>query len=180
MSVVQRCPNCGTTRATPGECEACHEAQVRYFCTNHNPGVWLDGPACSKCGSRWGDPPSRAAVPAPIRPLRTRPRAPERLHEREREPEREPAREREREPAPVRAFPPVSEDGLELGAPPMPMWQQILRAAIRARYMSRAVAVPERPPIGRGVGGCLVRLVMVVLFLTLALVSVFFQGWARF
>ena len=25
--VILRCPNCGTSKATPGECDACHEAQ---------------------------------------------------------------------------------------------------------------------------------------------------------
>jgi hypothetical protein len=28
---VLHCPNRGTTRPMPGECEACHAAQVRYF-----------------------------------------------------------------------------------------------------------------------------------------------------
>ena len=36
--VVLRCTNCGTTQATPGECEACHEAIVRPYCGNHEPG----------------------------------------------------------------------------------------------------------------------------------------------
>lgn len=52
--VVLRCSNCGTVQAAPGECEACREAQVRYFCTNHDPGVWLDAPACEQCGARFG------------------------------------------------------------------------------------------------------------------------------
>jgi hypothetical protein len=73
--VALRCPNCGTTQAGPGECDACHEAAVRYFCTNHNPGRWLDGPACSECGARFGDvgaaphatpgPSAPRSVPAP-------------------------------------------------------------------------------------------------------------------
>ena len=45
--VVLRCPNCGTTRSTPGMCEACHEAEVRYYCTNHTPGLWLNASTCS-------------------------------------------------------------------------------------------------------------------------------------
>ena len=52
--VLIRCPNCGTTQAALGECDACREAQVRYFCTNHDPGRWLDGPACPACGARYG------------------------------------------------------------------------------------------------------------------------------
>jgi hypothetical protein len=50
--VVLRCPNCGTTQESPGECDACHEASVRYFCPNHSPGRWLDGPVCAECGAR--------------------------------------------------------------------------------------------------------------------------------
>ena len=69
--VVLRCPNCGTTRSAAGECEACHEAQVRYFCTNHNPGEWLEGPACPRCGAKFGDRPASPA-PAP-RPTRSAP-----------------------------------------------------------------------------------------------------------
>jgi hypothetical protein len=66
--VVLRCPSCGTTRAAPGECDACHEAQVRYYCTNHKPGRWLDSRSCPQCGSQFG-------VPDPP-PVQTRPRHP--------------------------------------------------------------------------------------------------------
>ena len=52
--IVIRCPNCGTTQSALGECDACHEAETRYFCTNHAPGRWLDGPACAECGARFG------------------------------------------------------------------------------------------------------------------------------
>ncbi len=70
MSVTLRCPNCGTTRATPGECDACHEAQARYFCTNHTPGLWLDGRTCPACGAQFGDESRLPSAPAP--PVRTR------------------------------------------------------------------------------------------------------------
>jgi len=63
--VVLRCPNCGTTKASLGECEACHEAQVRYFCTNHTPGRWLEAPECKDCGARFGQPAHPRAVPLP-------------------------------------------------------------------------------------------------------------------
>ena len=66
--VVLRCPNCGTTKAASGECEACHEAQVRYHCTNHTPGRWLDAPTCPQCGARYGDPPRPPAAPRPPAP----------------------------------------------------------------------------------------------------------------
>ena len=69
--VVMRCSNCGTAQATPGECEACREAQVRRFCTNHAPGLWLDAATCPRCGARFGKaspvpatPPPRVAKPA--------------------------------------------------------------------------------------------------------------------
>jgi hypothetical protein len=62
--VVLRCPNCGTSTRTVGECDACHEAQVRYYCTNHKPGLWLDAPACLQCGAKFGDVAPLAARPA--------------------------------------------------------------------------------------------------------------------
>lgn len=71
--VVLRCPNCGTTQAVTGECEACHEEQVRYFCTRHKPGVWLDKPACSQCGAKFGDPSSAEPAPPRSPPSRTPP-----------------------------------------------------------------------------------------------------------
>jgi len=81
--VALRCPNCGTAQSGPGECEACHEAAVRHFCTNHNPGRWLDGPVCSECGARFGDvragpratpvPPTPHSTPAPGRAARPSP-----------------------------------------------------------------------------------------------------------
>jgi tetratricopeptide (TPR) repeat protein len=51
-AVVLRCPNCGTTQAVGGECEACHEADVRWYCPNHTPGRWLDTPTCAECAVR--------------------------------------------------------------------------------------------------------------------------------
>lgn len=60
--VVLRCPNCGTIQPVEGQCDACHEAAVRFFCTNHTPGLWLEGSACPQCGARFGEPvPSRPA-----------------------------------------------------------------------------------------------------------------------
>jgi hypothetical protein len=72
-SVVLRCPNCGTTQSSPGECEACHEGQVRYYCTNHTPGRWLDGSICPQCLAAYGraDPPAAptpSSRPAPTAP----------------------------------------------------------------------------------------------------------------
>ena len=78
--VTLRCPHCGTTQGVLGECEACREAEVRYFCTNHTPGLWLDAPSCSRCGARFGQAepdrhepeptPSASEMPPPVRPRR--------------------------------------------------------------------------------------------------------------
>ena len=83
--VALRCPNCGTTQARAGECEACHEAQVRYYCPNHTPGRWVDGPRCAECEARRerervaGPPPPRR-TPTGVPPIgstrRTPPRDP--------------------------------------------------------------------------------------------------------
>lgn len=54
----------------------------------------------------------------------------------------------------------------------MPRWQELLQAAVRARYRvpSRA-AREDTPSIGRSAGGCLMRLVILVVFLFVALAS---------
>ena len=91
MSVVLRCPNCGTTQGHVGECEACSEGEVQYFCTNHDEGIWLDTPVCARCGAKFGDAPrkptpSRMPPRIPTRPAGApdfrppaRPRTPERM-----------------------------------------------------------------------------------------------------
>jgi hypothetical protein len=57
----------------------------------------------------------------------------------------------------------------------MPLWQRILQAAIRARYMSaRGGRYRERPAIGRGAGGCLKRLLLGIVLLFIAAVSAVF------
>lgn len=72
-AVVLRCPNCGTTQSTQGECEACHEGQVRFYCTNHKPGRWLDSQVCLQCGAAYGRPDPR---PAATRTSRSPPATP--------------------------------------------------------------------------------------------------------
>ena len=61
--VVLRCSNCGTVQSDVGECEACHAAQVRFFCTNHTSGLWLDASACQQCGARFGEARSEPLTP---------------------------------------------------------------------------------------------------------------------
>lgn len=63
--VVLRCPKCGTTQSHPGECDACYDDQVRYFCSNHSPGLWLDEPVCKECGAKFGEAPRRHPAPPP-------------------------------------------------------------------------------------------------------------------
>ena len=75
MSVVIRCPNCGFTQESLGECESCHHEAVQYHCTNHSPGRWLAGPVCDACGARYGERAGRPAPPPPPAPA-PRPRRP--------------------------------------------------------------------------------------------------------
>jgi hypothetical protein len=53
-AVILRCDNCGTSQSALGLCDTCHEGQVRYFCTNHDPGRWLDTKKCTQCGAEYG------------------------------------------------------------------------------------------------------------------------------
>ena len=179
--VVLRCPNCGTTRATPGECEACHEAQVRYHCTNHTPGRWLDNEKCQQCGARFGDPiraparptPSAAArrkpSPAPVPPppfatpasrdTRTSAGSDEGSMRRP---------DRSRKPSPEEAFG-TREDRTET---PFASWQELLWAIARSRRM-RTELPPDSPdPIARtpSAGGCLMRVVLLIVIVFVALV----------
>lgn len=144
MSVVQRCPSCGTTQDTPGECDACHEAQVRHFCTNHDPGLWLEGETCPTCDARRAE----AARPAPRPAPRLAPRA----------------------------------DNARARAPrlaPRAPWPEVFRGPGLARYTSAEASGGEAMPVGRALGGCLVRLVIITVVLAVALVAaVYFLGRA--
>ena len=76
--VVLRCSNCGTTQSSLGECEACHEAQVAYYCTNHSPGRWLKAPTCPQCGAQFGEAsPTGRTSPPLVMPTRQPARNPE-------------------------------------------------------------------------------------------------------
>ncbi len=154
MPVVQRCPNCGTTQPTAGACDACHEARVRSFCTNHTPGLWLDSPACPQCAAR-SAPPGPAPAPTPARRVPTSvPPAPP---------------PRARLPSPVPTFDPA-----ELRRQ---LWGKLLRAAVHGRGAASRERDLLRPTIARGLGGCLMRLVLLVVLLVVALVgALFFFG----
>ena len=185
--VVLRCPNCGTTKAAPGECEACHEGQVRYYCTTHTPGRWLDTPSCPQCGARFGEPagaPVRPAPAAPTRhPARPAPAAPRRM----------PASSPKAAPRPMPppAGRPTAGEGSSGGSERLPpgeyeeidvrdeyaprgtSWHDLLRAAARARRVppdavfDRETAPPVRPRLG----GCLGRFILIVILLFLALMG---------
>jgi len=171
--VVLRCPNCGTVHPEPGECAACHEAQVRYFCTNHSPGVWLDAQACPQCGARFGDPAPKLRTPPPepapeiIQPRRER---------------RGDARPWARPAAPPREIEEAEEIYPPPAAAPDPtrILLDMLGAAARRRAPRGVRPDYEHPPVRRR-GGCirtLVTLVMLVigLFLLLPVILSMFLG----
>lgn len=175
--VVLRCPNCGTTKGALGECEACHEAQVRYQCTNHTPGRWLEAMACPQCGARFGEPsrppaspPARPSPPPIFRPAPAAPPAPTRS------PSGRPkaggpwGRRKSAPPERVLERPEV---GPVVRGPLATRWPELVRAASRAR---RGGIVPgaETPPIGSALGGCLMRAIVVALFLLTALATLAF------
>jgi hypothetical protein len=175
--VILRCPNCGTSTTTAGECEACHEADVRFYCTNHKPGHWLNAPACPQCGAKFGDP-ERPSTPSAPSAAHTRPLDPS------------------RKAAPRKAMPPPP---LETGAGP---WErkerprsgrpdlgtatpdsasagdirtakmvEILRSLSRSARVSRRPTYrdPEAPTVRVAAGGCLLRFVLLMLFLFIML-----------
>ena len=173
--VALRCATCGTTQSHPGECEACFEGSVRYFCGNHTPGLWLDEPACHACGAKFGDPPKRpaarrtpAASEGPARTMRgPRSRSP-------RTPGGEPAGPRRRSPPPR-----VPEPDDAPAAPSLAdLLADIAEERTRRRSERRDVPWTSPPPPGPRmsipIAGCLVRIVLLVLFLiVLALAAVF-------
>ena len=158
--VILRCPNCGTSKATPGECDACHEAQVRYYCTNHKPGHWLDASVCPQCGAKFGDPVRPAARPippaAPPRPRTTVTSAAPSRVDPPPSPPRTSAkpwgrRERERSPDPDLV---ASDESTSVRDIRTARMLEILRAASRVGRMSRgATYTTPGGPTGWGIAG---------------------------
>jgi hypothetical protein len=176
--VLLRCPNCGTSKTSPGECEACHEAQVRYYCTNHKPGRWLDASACPQCGAKFGDSVRPAARPVPP-PAPARPRTTITSPEPERRADPPPPiprtsadpwgrRERGRSPGPDVEVGDGRASARHIRTARM---LEILRAASRAGRMSRGAAHTDRevPPVGAALGSCLMRFVLLVIFMIIIL-----------
>lgn len=175
--VLLRCPNCGTTKSSFGECEACHEAQVRYYCTNHTPGKWLDAPKCGTCGAAFGEhtshpvfPLPRAPAPSSARPSTKPPRPPG-----------APASTRPEAARPhdvsrrAREVPEVarSEDFVERRDEAevlLKRWQDMLRAAARRRASPGAGVAEETLPVRRGMG-CFFRAVLIFLFFVVTLIG---------
>ena len=163
--VVLRCRTCGTTQATPGECEACHEGDVQYFCPNHSPGRWLDEPACSACGARPGVPGRMERVP---------PR---------RSPAPPPDSRARRTPPPIRRAPTPDEEELEREVLTGPVHSsgaegRLLEELIRAGLAGGPRGAPTLPPIGAGIStafGC-VRRIVVILFILMVLAAMFVFG----
>ena len=164
--VALRCPSCGTTQAHPGECDACYEAQVRYFCDNHTPGRWLDQPHCEACGARFGEP-TKTPVSRTPAAAATVPRVRGRTH---------PPREGLTPPPP----PPPRGGGERIPEPPErpapaapPDLAEFLRRLLAARARPRYEEEPLlRAPVSFGRprrGGCLGKLVLFV-FIMLAFV----------
>lgn len=143
MSVVQRCQNCGTTQATAGECKTCHEAQVRYYCTNHEPGIWLDGPECPQCAAR-SMPATRPSVAKPTPALRARPTV--------LIPEGDAVGA-----GPARTSS-VDEDSFDLRPPRSALWEKLLGGALARR--STSLTAERDPASGGDAGGWLKQLVI--------------------
>lgn len=172
--VVLRCPNCGTAQPTGGECEACREATVRYFCTNHVPGVWLDSASCPQCGAGFGDPvPAREAPRPPERPAPRSPRTidsgsgPDGFDD---------------DLGPWGGRGPVGRPGPGAGPPTSPDLGSLVAAMLGAAARSRRgrgerLGYEEASPTRRRGGGCLGRLLMLALLLfALFLIAPFLLG----
>jgi hypothetical protein len=185
MSVVLRCPTCGTTQGDVGECEACSEGEVHYFCTNHEEGIWLDGSVCSRCGARFGDAPRKSPTPPPpsvptrpgerpdFRPPGRR-RTPERTPEGDfgRRPPRRPEREEPVEPEVLPRTPSLGE-----------LLEEITSEGARAgdRYDAEVPWAESRAPRpGFPLAGCLIRIVGLVLLLIVAAIIFLFLLFGGF
>jgi hypothetical protein len=163
--VVLRCPHCGTAQPAGGECEACHEAQVRYFCTNHNPGVWTESGTCPQCGARFGDPaPVRQVSPVPPPRTYAPPPALEPRHSRRRaDPDSGPWGGEGRFEGPFDT--PSLGDAPPDRPDPSRLLLAILGAASRARKSRADAYSDDYSPRRSSGGGCIGRLFMLALLL---------------
>jgi hypothetical protein len=184
--VVLRCPNCGTTQAGPGECEACHEAQVAYFCTNHSPGRWLEAPTCPQCGARFGEASPAATLPPATRSPPVTPNRPPVREPRPASPwTRSPPSRGSSGPEPPRTAPhvptPVREDprSAEREATTRRLHDILMRGPAAGRYPeARRSDTPSPLPPQNAVASLIRRLMMLALFFfaVMTLVSLFAGG----
>ena len=161
-AIVLRCPACGTTQTHLGECDACSEGDVRYFCTNHSTGLWLSESRCTTCGAKFGDAPTVRPAPT-VRAAPTRPRVTPPIDSTSAIPVRElpaptvgPPRRRVAETEDPDAEPSLADvlvDMIEEG--------RRARAAEEPRWREPIAAAPHKPVIA----GCLGRLMLLVFLL---------------
>jgi hypothetical protein len=186
--IVLRCPNCGTTQAGTGECEACHEARVSYYCTNHSPGHWLEAPTCPQCGARFGEPSPVAKMPPPLA-TRPAPVTPERQPAPEPAPSGPWTRSAPRRgssepvsPATVPPLPPsVREDprAAEREAMTRRLRDIVMRGPAASRYPEvRRAELPDSRPARNVMAGFIRRLMLLAFFFMAAtfLLSLFSGG----
>ncbi len=185
--VVLRCPNCGTTQSSQGECEACHEGQVRFYCTNHKPGRWLDGQACPQCGAVYGRPdprPASRATPQGRRPLRRL--RPEGARQKSVLRQGHPAHgtgqalgEEVHPLGPTRAI--MSATKIVARAKALERLHDLLRGGICAAEKSVDMGMPSYPAAPAIAGGCLRILLLIFLFLLLSFFGLSMLGnWIVF
>jgi hypothetical protein len=186
--VVLRCPNCGTTQAGTGECEACHEAQVSYYCTNHSPGHWLEAPTCPQCGARFGEPspviktpPPLATRPTPVTPARQPAREPGPSSPWTRSAPRRGSSEPVSSATVPSLPPPVREDprAAEREAMTRRLRDIVMRGPAASRYPEvRRAELPDPRPPRNGMVGFIRRLMLLAFFFMAAmfLLSLFSGG----
>jgi len=162
--VALRCPKCGTTQSHTGECDACYGGLVRYFCSNHNPGLWLDEPVCKECGGKFGEAPRKRPAPPPPAASPTPPRAPRRPESRRPRVAEPPSTSPRRPPAPE----------VTSAEPSLPSLKDLLTHLLlkrRERTVFKDEKGPwdEPPPEVRRrrprAMGCLIKLILVALLL---------------
>jgi hypothetical protein len=176
MSVVLRCPACGTTQEHGGECDACSEVEVRYFCTNHDEGIWLDGPVCSRCGAKFGEASRTPQAPRAPRVPTPPTRAPDFRPPSARTPEHPPGVDFGRRP-PRRSEPEAPAEPEVLPPSLGELLEELARQRARAGGPYEAEGPWVTPRTHRGgfpLGGCLIRIASLAFLLLAAFILFLF------
>jgi hypothetical protein len=163
--VVLRCANCGTTQSTSGECQACHEQDVRFYCTRHTPGLWLTTQVCSQCGAEYGKelPPDRERAPPRPGPGGRFPRRPER-------PEKAPKRPRPWGPLASRDEPREEPRRMDSRAAIERLLREYYRRRVRVDE-DTDVEIARGPSVRPLAGGCL-RIILMFFLLSMLMLYV--------